>query len=154
MYVVRLLHSYAFKDASLVNVPAMHAKMSLELREIYQVDPLVLVAVFIAALIGTFVASLIIFAITFRNAVVRSRQARRLRYTKDRAVVTLGPLPQLRSYIQGEKLQYGETPEVQIPHAGPFHVFLSHNWKHGQEAMRIIKNRLKEMLPDVFAFLE
>ena len=128
--------------------------MSLEQREVYQVDPLVLVAIFIAALIGTFVASLIIFAITFSNALVRSRQARRLRYTKDRAVVTLGPLPQLQSYIQGEKLQYGETPEVQIPHAGPFHVFLSHNWKHGQEAMRIIKNRLKEMLPDVFAFLE
>ena len=30
----------------------------------------------------------------------------------------------------------------------------SHNWQHGQSAMRIIKTRLREMLPDIEVFLD
>ena len=43
---------------------------------------------------------------------------------------------------------YGSTKRggPEIPKDGPFHVFLSHNWKHGQSTMRIIKSRLGEML--------
>ena len=41
-----------------------------------------------------------------------------------------------------------------MPTAGPFHVFLSHNWKHGQAKMRIMKGLLKEILPAASIFLE
>ena len=30
----------------------------------------------------------------------------------------------------------------------------SHNWQHGQSAMRIVKTRLREMLPDIEVFLD
>ena len=40
------------------------------------------------------------------------------------------------------------------PGAGPFHVFLSHNWKHGQEKMRIVKSELREMVPGISVFLD
>ena len=48
------------------------------------------------------------------------------------------------------------TKTFPAPHAlaGPFHVFLSHNWKHGQSEMRVIKTRLKEMIPEVQVFLD
>ena len=35
-----------------------------------------------------------------------------------------------------------------------FHIFLSHVWAHGQDQMRIIKQRLIEMMPDVRVFLD
>ena len=34
-----------------------------------------------------------------------------------------------------------------------YHIFLSHVWGTGQDQMRIIKQRLREMLPDVQVFL-
>ena len=38
---------------------------------------------------------------------------------------------------------------------GHFHLFLSHCWADGgQDAMRIVKQRLKEMIPEVKVFLE
>ena len=36
---------------------------------------------------------------------------------------------------------------------GPFHIFLSHSWKHGQETMRVVKKALRETLPGVSVFL-
>jgi len=52
---------------------------------------------------------------------------------------------------ESERVRDGIEP---LAHAGPFHVFLSHNWEHGQSEMRIVKERLREMLPHVSAFLD
>jgi hypothetical protein len=49
--------------------------------------------------------------------------------------------------------EFLEKEQTQIASEGPFHVFLSHNWLHGQATMRIIKNALREMLPGVSVFL-
>ena len=38
--------------------------------------------------------------------------------------------------------------------AEKYHLFLSHVWGTGQDQMRIIKARLREMLPDVSVFLD
>ena len=38
--------------------------------------------------------------------------------------------------------------------SGSFHVFLSHVWGTGQDQMRIVKQRLVEMLPDASVFLD
>ena len=35
-----------------------------------------------------------------------------------------------------------------------FHLFLSHVWGTGQDQVRIIKQRLREMIPDLFVFLD
>ena len=37
---------------------------------------------------------------------------------------------------------------------GSFHIFLSHVWSTGQDHMRIVKQRLLEMLPDIRVFLD
>ena len=38
--------------------------------------------------------------------------------------------------------------------SGRFHIFLSHVWSTGQDQMRIVKQRLIEMLPGVCVFLD
>ena len=43
---------------------------------------------------------------------------------------------------------HGTVADVLIEPAG------SHNWQHGQSAMRIVKTRLREMLPDIEVFLD
>ena len=61
----------------------------------------------------------------------RAAKARRLRYVKDDAeVVALEAL------------------------AGHFHTFLSHVWGTGQDQMRIVKQRLLEMVPNYSVFLD
>ena len=56
------------------------------------------------------------------------------------------------------RLRYLESNElVALPSIGPerYHLFLSHSWKGGgQDAMRVIKQRLKEMIPEVSIFLD
>ena len=38
--------------------------------------------------------------------------------------------------------------------SGRFHIFLSHVWGSGQDQMRVVKQRLIEMLPDAAVFLD
>ena len=38
--------------------------------------------------------------------------------------------------------------------SGRFHIFLSHVWGTGQDQMRIVKQRLLEMMPDLSVFLD
>ena len=76
-----------------------------------------------------------------------------LRYLKDDGKYKL--LPQHRPLLElVNELLPNAKPGPTVPHAGPFHVFLSHNWMHGQDEMRIIKTRLREMLPGVEVFLD
>jgi len=89
----------------------------------------------------------------------RLQSIHRLRLLDTKAAATLRTLPSLAQLMlelhpNSEHLQpdpHGKDPR---PHAGPFHVFLSHNWKHGQSEMRIIKTRLREMLPNASVFLD
>ena len=77
----------------------------------------------------------LVFAARLRQLTRRERDgvaiARRLRYRKD-------------------------MREVPVPKLGrcDFHCFLSHVWGTGQNQMRIVRQRLLEMLPGVRAFLD
>jgi hypothetical protein len=42
----------------------------------------------------------------------------------------------------------------QLPGEVVYHLFLSHVWGTGQDQMRIVKQRLCEMVPDMRVFLE
>ena len=44
-------------------------------------------------------------------------------------------------------------PGITVPHAGPFHVFLSHNWAN-QDGVHTIKRQLQLMVPDAKIFLD
>eukprot|EP00966_Prymnesium_polylepis_P090836 2103363-Prymnesium_polylepis.1 len=38
--------------------------------------------------------------------------------------------------------------------AGHYHLFLSHAWRTGQDAMRVVKQRLREMVVGISVFLD
>lgn len=61
----------------------------------------------------------------------RVKRARRLRRNDDNSEVT--------------------APSIDRGH---FHLFLSHSWSSGQDQMRVVKQRLIEMLPDLHVFLD
>ena len=160
--VVLFLCEYAFKDAALVDLPEVKAQLSKEQTRIYVLNPLVLSVILIGALAGTLIVSLHLFYITFRQERARMRRearaakARRLRYLSDDTECMLATLPPLQAEIARIHPTAASNPTYSavLPRHGPFHVFLSHNWKHGQSEMRIISSRLKEMLPDVSIFLD
>ena len=53
-------------------------------------------------------------------------------------------------YVKDDK----EVPPPVLEREDGYHTFLSHVWGTGQDQMRIIKQRLLEMLPDLSVFLE
>ena len=47
-----------------------------------------------------------------------------------------------------------EDPDLSFHPDHSWHLFLSHIWSTGQDQMRVIKQRLVEMLPEILVFLE
>jgi hypothetical protein len=153
-----------FKLATLTDLRELQEHMSVEQREDFKVPSSVLSFVLLATVVGTLVLSGLILLVMLsrekqrHRAEVRAARARRLRYLRDGKhgrtgeEVTLDKL--LNSSEKQELLKklHPRTPKSDlglIPHAGPFHVFLSHNWLHGQNVMCIVKTRLRELLPDI-----
>jgi hypothetical protein len=131
---------------------------SLEQRADYDVVGVVTSVAFVGSVFGNLVFSAFLLTLQLaedrrlRDLKERTTKARRLRYLLSDEEVTLKALkplntllPQLHPHTENEGL---------IPRAGPFHIFLSHNWQHGQSAMRIVKVRLLELLPDAQVFLD
>jgi hypothetical protein len=124
----------------------------------FKVPSAVLTGVLLATVVGTLILSGLILLVMLsreeqrRRAEQRAARARRLRFLRDDKEVVLAQLPSLERQLRRVYPPSKPLPPS-APGAGPFHLFLSHNWAHGQSAMRIVKNRLREMLPDVEIFL-
>ena len=106
----------------------------------------------------------------------QAAQARRLRFNdKDRQFVTTGdfrykladvsPMANLRDTAVniGKNLKNVAQPRPSRARSfraskaeakGSFHIFLSHVWSTGQDTMRIVKERLQEMVPGLLCFLD
>lgn len=101
------------------------------------VDSTRLSYVLVGALFSALVVSSLVFFSQYQRERVRMKQEqkasklRRLRYKEDQT-------------------------EVDVPRIakGNFHTFLSHVWATGQDEMRIVKQRLLEMMPDLRVFLD
>jgi len=52
------------------------------------------------------------------------------------------------------KKSHKEVPAPILSHGVQYHVFLSHVWGTGQDQMRIVKQRMLEMIPNVSVFLD
>ena len=144
--VVVLLCAYAFKEDALLALPDIRGKMSTEQDSIYVLNTWTLTMILLAGVIGALVCSGLIFLIQLVEEGKRLRSAERLKQAR-----------RLRDLNTGEEVdppKLGKKPDDPRYTAGPFHVFLSHNWAQGQSEMRIIKTRLKEMMPTVSVFLE
>ena len=59
------------------------------------------------------------------------------------------PIPAPRTDASGSPPDL--VPELDADH---YHTFLSHVWGTGQDQMRVVKTRLREMLPLLQVFLE
>ena len=92
----------------------------------------------------------VILFVTMTVETVRTRQAarrRRLRFIDSRLFVTPADFRYALTGHKGGKRNKGER-------IISYHVFLSHSWKTGQDAMRIVKEKLLEMVPGMMVFLD
>ena len=135
--VVIFLTSYAFKDAELVNLPDIQDKMATEQRERYVLSQVTLTIIMLIGVLGALVFSVVLFFVQLSIEGERLRsealanKARRLRYRDDDTRVRAPPIDK-----------------------GGYHIFLSHVWGTGQDLVRIVRQKLLEMMPDLSIFLD
>ena len=139
--VAFFLCSIAFKVESLVGLEDIASKMSIEQESYYSVNQALLILTMFACVVGAFVFSSVLFIVQVaiegrkRRREALASKARRLRYKADNREVCP---PELST----------SSPKKH------YHTFLSHVWGTGQDQMRIVKQRLLEMIPDLVVFLE
>lgn len=135
---VAFLCCIVYKIDTLTDLMEIKARMSIEQRQDFNLPIVALTAVLFLSVVGALIFSGLILmgqmgeerARKLREA--RNANARRLRYKHNHTEVTLG----------------GAIDP------GNFHVFLSHCWASAQDQVRIIKQRLVEMIPEMVVFLD
>eukprot|EP00966_Prymnesium_polylepis_P054412 1257768-Prymnesium_polylepis.1 len=140
----------------------MQARMSIEQRGDFSIHSLELTIIFILCTFGALACAFVVFMLQLWN--ISSLQARRLLHLEKGEEVPVNKTyvrspKQLEKMLEGSLFKKDARGRIvedakPLPTAGPFHCFLSHNWKHGQEKMRVVKSRLEQMLPEVSVFLE
>ena len=153
--------SVIYKYAALTDGEDLQKMMSREQREGYSISSSALTLVLYMSVLGTLVlaGSLAVRKVRLSREMLSER--RQLRFVRSKKLVELEPLSGPRSFHHHATTRLHEMISSglyardaggviraarPLPTAGPFHIFLSHNWKHGQEKMRIIKERLYEMM--------
>uniref|UniRef100_A0A7S3C1C2 TIR domain-containing protein n=1 Tax=Haptolina ericina TaxID=156174 RepID=A0A7S3C1C2_9EUKA len=138
-----------YKFAALTDLDDVQRVMSLELKLDYLTSYVSLSTILMLACLSAFlVLGSIVTVLAFederrRRHDARVALARRLRYKDGGEEVDLGALRKNAGFST-QKLQKNDE----------FQLFLSHNWKHGQSEMRIVKKALLEMLPGIQVFLD
>ena len=111
--------------------------MSIEQKKSFVVEANLFVVLALVCILGAIVIAAVIFALQVvvegarQQREARAALARRLRHKADHREVRPGHVP-----------------------PGHFHTFLSHVWGTGQDQMRIVKQRLREMIPEMNVFLD
>ena len=135
--VVMFACSIAFKYAALTDLSELRPLLTREQQQLYILNNADLTFILIACVVGALIGSFVIFALQLTaegerlRREARASQARRLRWLED-----------------------GDEVEAPAIEAGNFHLFLSHVWGTGQDQMRVAKQRLLEMIPDMKVFLD
>lgn len=126
-----------YKFAALTAVPEVGQKLSDELTEIYVLETTGLTYALAGSVICAVAAAALVINVQF--AVEQRRR---------RLEVLAGRARRLRNIIDGVEVDAPPIPD------GGYHMFLSHVWGTGQDQMRIIKQRLLEMVPELSVFLD
>ena len=132
-----LLAALILKVNSLVELPEVAERLSEEMDVVYNIDFAALTGVLMACVLCAVVAAAVLLNMQFVAEQARQRhealaaKARRLRSRPDGTMVHAPPIEQ-----------------------GGYHLFLSHVWGTGQDQMRVIKQRLLEMVPELSIFLD
>ena len=153
--LILFLCSTAFKYCAVFDLEDINAKMSREQTRTYIIDTVSLGVITLLSVIALLIASTLIFIMQVAEAAASAHRAeladraRRLRYDKGDKEVEVG----------APVVPHCTPPDFPPTYAmgavgGSFHVFLSHVWGTGQDQVRIVKQRLLEMIPDIKAFLD
>ena len=146
-----------FKYAALTQLPTLN--LTPEQREYtYAFDSLMFSGVLTVVCVSAFALLGVVFIFQAGDETrrmqreARAAKARRLRYVSTEDEVVLGA-PRIPPCT---KPRFEPTVDFGNVHDGRrlFHIFLSHVWGTGQDQMRIVKQRLLEMLPDAIPFLD
>ena len=120
----------------LTDTPEVDAILPPRLRSSFAVPSALLSVVIFASVICSLLFALLV-------SIVRARVERRRMLLEARDT-------------KAKRLRYRKTlKEVELPPVNDdhFHVFLSHTWAQGEEAMRTVKLMLNEMVPGIQVFL-
>lgn len=149
------LGSILFQYSSLIDSPNLQLIMGDEQEDIYSMDERAVTILLFLCAVGTLIVCAFILTIQVyvdikrRQRDERAAKARRLRHKVDGSEVLL-PLP---VPMAPRPTDFEPTYKMGAV-SGLFHIFLSHVWSTGQDQMRIVKQRLLEMIPDVIVFLD
>ena len=136
--LIMLVCMIAFKNTKIFGIPDIQAKMSPVQRTTFIVNTDVITFVAIGSLFVSLLFAIVLLTAHLAAEARRAREeagktrARRLRYVKDNSEV---PAPSL------------DTGQM-------YHLFLSHVWSTGQDNMRVVKQRLLEIIPLLRIFLD
>lgn len=126
-----------FRVSTSTGASELQAVLSLEQQRSLHLDPLLLTAILIASLAASAFVSAALLAVEMRGerrrlqSEARETAARRLRYVDTNREVM--------------------PPRIEVDE---YHLFLSHVWSTGQDQMRIVKDRLCVLLPELVVFLD
>jgi len=142
LLAVLFVCSIFFKYAELTDSSAVQVIMNREQKDTYKPSFVAISAVVAGTSVGAFIVLALIVGLQaakearWVREARREAKARRLRYKDNEQEVIV--------------------PDIQFGHidAKCYHLFLSHVWGTGQDQMRIIKQRLVDMMPDVVVFLD
>ena len=139
--------SILYKYGALTQLEVLQSVMSAELKRSYLVQFPSFSAILLATCMSGLIAlGVITIKLTGEEAAKRML-APTLRYVKGGERVEIPKLTMtVHEMIQRGglyALPLGNATREPMPTAGPFHLFLSHNWKHGQVKMRAMKELLK-----------
>ena len=135
--VVLFLCATAFKYTQLTGLDDLVPILSREQRQLYVLNNASLTFIMLGSVIGGLFVFALLFAV--QVGVERARLRREAISSKAR---------RLRRKADGKEVAISPAPD------GSFHLFLSHVWGTGQDQMRVVKQRLLEMLPDARIFLD
>ena len=136
--VVVFLCSFVFKYSALIEQPNVQAGMTASQKGTYTISPFYVSLLMVGCVLGVLLLSFVIFLVQYFIERARLRRemiackARRLRKKETFEAIAAPPLHEGEAY----------------------HLFLSHVWGTGQDQMRIVKQRLLEMIPDLAVFLD
>jgi hypothetical protein len=134
--VVYFVGCFLFKLATLSEQPDVLAVLTPEQTIHFDVPSTELTFLLMSAVCGMLVASGVVLGVRIGQEKVRQKRelraarARRLIYLTDDSEVLLPKLPPLEKLLP-DVYPYLEDDgyPMSVPQAGPFHVFLSHNWE-------------------------
>ena len=144
--------SIFYKISALTQLEELQLILSTEQAQDYTPPLVVLSIVIMGSCVGALIIlagiSVVLASQERQRALLAARvsAARRLRYLAEDSEAFLPKLPALTSLVSElyPKQSLLDRLSTTVPRTGPFHLFLSHNWRHGQSEMRVVKQRLRE----------